>query len=329
MKLLRDGLMAGLSVASFAVSSPQAMAATLSAANPDGTPRLVTELNFDTASSSATTALASTAERLSNLGLPGWTFSTLRGGSVGLASTVSPTLTGVNVNALEGSYPLPGAGGQFILANYNISSLQTEDIYIEFWAKMPGAKGGCKFLKIFGDRPTPNNFANMTFFTNYNGGDYGSIYQVIFGDGSILPNDGQHGINLDGSKPQGIGRSYGTANVLTPQMSAFTSGDWGTDWHHFRVHVKFNSGTTSQNEVADGEIYLEIDGKVYVDATGLYNRNPANGPIHTVELFGWAQQDPEPFQVWYDDIRISTGGFLSQPLPDPPANVAASLPGSG
>jgi hypothetical protein len=206
---------------------------------------------------------------------------------------VSPTLAGVSVNALEGSYPLPGAGGQFILANYNISSLQTEDIYIEFWAKMPGAKGGCKFLKIFGNRPTSNNFANMTFFTNYNGGDYGSIYQVIFGDGSILPNDGQHGINLDGSKPQGIGRSYGTANVLTPQMSAFTSGDWGTDWHHFRVHVKFNSGTTSQNEVADGEIYLEIDGKVYVDATGLYNRNPANGPIHTVELFGWAQQDPE------------------------------------
>ena len=63
------------------------------------------------------------------------------------------------MNALEGSYPVPGAGGQFIVANYNLASLQTEDIYIEFWAKMPGAKGGCKFVKIFGDRPTSNNFA--------------------------------------------------------------------------------------------------------------------------------------------------------------------------
>jgi hypothetical protein len=215
------------------------------------------------------------------------------------------------------------------VASYNLASLQTEDIYIEFWAKMPGAKEGCKFLKIFGDRPTANNVANMTFFTNYNGGDYGSIYQIIFGDGSGLPNDGQHGIYLNGSNPQSIGRSYGKATVLTPQMSAFTSADWGTQWHHFRVHVKFNSGTTSQNEVPDGEIYLEIDGKIYVDATDLFNRNPANGPIHNVELFGWAQQDPQPFQVWYDDVRISTGGFLSQPLPDPPANVAASTPGGG
>lgn len=329
MKLLRSGVIAGLSVASLAVSSPQGIAATLSAANPDGTPQLLTELNFDTAPSSGTSPLASTAVALSSLGFPGWNFSTLKGGSVGLEPTVSPALNGVSVNALEGSYPVPGAGGQFIIASYNLASLQTEDIYIEFWAKMPGAKEGCKFLKIFGDRPTTNNFADVTVATNYSGGDYGSIYQVGFGDGSVLPNDGEHAINLDGSKPQAIGRSYGTAHVLTPQMSAFRSTDWGTQWHHFRVHVKFNSGTTSQTEVPDGEIYLEIDGKVYADATGLYNRNPANGPIHNVEFFGWAQQDPQPFQLWYDDIRISTGGFLSQPLPDPPANVAASLPGSG
>ena len=328
MKLLRGGLMAGLSVASLAVSSPQGMAATLSAANPDGTPQLLTELNFDTAPSGAS-SLASTALGLTNLGLPGWNFTTVRGGSIGLETTGSPTVSGVNVNALEGSYPVPGAGGQFVVASYNLESLQTEDIYIEFWAKMPGAKEGCKFLKIFGDRPTANNFADVTLATNYSGGDYGSVYQVGFGDGSVLPNDGQHGINFDGSKPFSIGRSYGAATVRTPQMSAFTSADWGTQWHHFRVHVKFNSGTTKQNEVADGAIYVEIDGKVYVDATGLYNRNPRNGPIHNVEVFGWAQQDPEPFQLWYDDIRISTGGFLSQPLPDPPANVAASLPGSG
>ena len=71
----------------------------------------------------------------------------------------------------------------------------------------------------------------------------------------------------------------------------------------------------------DGEYYLEVDGKVYVNATGLYNRNPANGPIKRIAFFGWAQTETQPFQLWYDDIRISTGGFASQPSPMPPTSV--------
>ncbi|HEV2268350.1 MAG TPA: hypothetical protein VGR92_02730 [Steroidobacteraceae bacterium] len=313
MKILP--LIAGLSVASLALSSPQARAA--SAAEPDGPPQLLTEII-----SSGTDTPASA---LSSIIRPGWSFVTHKGGSVGLEETTSPSSAGATVKALKGSYPIAGAGAQFVMANYNIFSLQTEDIYIEFWAKMPGAKGGCKFVKIFGDHPIgTNSFADVTIGTNYTGGDYGSIYQIGFGDGSILANDGQHGIRLDGTSPQGIGRSYGKATVSTPQMRSFSSTDWGTSWHHFRIHVKFNSGTTAQNEVANGEVYLEIDGRVYVDATGLYNRNPANGPIHTIQFFGWAQQDPQAFQLWYDDIRISTGGFSSQTLPDPPVNVGAT-----
>ncbi len=324
MKFLRDGLIAGLSVASLAVSPSEGFAATASAVNADGTPQLLTELKFDT---SATSSLVSSALSHSGLSLPGWTFSTLRGGSIGLESTASPTVTGTNVNALEGSYPVAGPGGQFVIANYNVASLKTEDIYIEFWAKMPGAKEGCKFIKVFGDRS--NGYANTTISTNYTGGDYGAIDQITFGDGTGIINDSQHAINLNGQNPQWVGRSYGTASVQTPQMSTFSSQDWGTAWHHFRIHEKFNSGTTAQNAVPDGEYYLEIDGKVYVDATGLYNRNPVNGPIAIVEFFGWAQKDPQAFQLWYDDIRISTGGFVSTPLPDPPANVAASVPGAG
>ena len=326
MKFLRGGLMAGLSIASLAVSSPKAVAASPSAANADGTPQLLTELKLDTAVSAGASALSSAAPALSSVSLPGWTFSTLKGGSIGLEATPSPILSGVTVNALEGSYPVPGSGGQFILANYSVDSLQTEDIYIEFWAKMPGAKGGCKFVKVFGERD--NGYANTTISTNYTGGDYGAIDQITFGDGSGTTNDSQHAINLNGGYPQWIGRSYGKASVSTPQMSAFSSQDWGSGWHHFRIHEKFSSGTTLQNAVPDGEYYLEIDGKVYVDATGLYNRNPANGPIKTIEFFGWAQKDPQAFQLWYDDIRISTGGFLSEAMPDPPGNVGATLQGS-
>ena len=311
MNFLRGALTAGLSLVLFLASSSAALASTTpSAGAPDGTPHLLTELQFSSASSSIPS-------------VSGWTIGAQHGGSVSVVQTPGPH--GTTVDALEGSYPDPAltSGSNFVWANYSVSNLNTEDVYIEFWAKMPGAKEGFKFVKIFGQRLTPDNYANTTFETNYTGGDYGSIGQAEFGDGTSLTNDSGNAINFDGAYPQWIGRSYGTAVVQTPQMSAFSSTDWGTGWHHFLIHVKFNSGTTAQNEVPNGEVYLAIDGKVYVDATGLYNRNPANAPIDFIGFFGWAQKDPQPFQVYYYDIRISTGGFMSQTLPEPPANVAA------
>lgn len=162
----------------------------------------------------------------------------------------------------------------------------------------------------------------MTFLADYNE-QLGAIHQVLFGDGKAPANDGQNAINFDGSYPKWIGRSYGTLPVQTPQMRGFSAADWGTGSHHFRVHVKFNSGTTLQNEVPDGEIYLKIDGKAFVNATGLYNCNPANAPIDRVELFGWAQSETQPFQVWLSGVRISTGGFVTSPIPMPPKSVTA------
>lgn len=96
-----------------------------------------------------------------------------------------------------------------------------------------------------------------------------------------------------------------------------------------RIHIKFNSGTTQQNEVPNEEYYVEIDGNVYVDATGLYNRNPANGPIDYVESLGWAQKNPQPFKLWYEDIRISTGGFMSTTTAAPDGGGGASDAGGG
>jgi hypothetical protein len=331
MKYLRGGPIAGLSVAALLMSSmPLAQAATVSAGDADGTPQLLTELQFNSTTATVSTigrtsTTAATQALLPNsaVGVPGWAIGAQNGGSVSVQATTGPA--GTPVDALEGSYPAAGAGnggGQYGWADYSVAALQTEDIYIEFWAKMPAAKGGFKFLKVFGDRSTSTGHADLTFAADYTGVDNGAIMQAMFGDGTSLVNDGQNAIKLDGSHPNLIGRSLGTAVVKTPQMSSFSSADWGTGWHHFLVHVKFNSGTTAQNEAPNGEFFLELDGKVYVDATGLYNRNPANGPINEIELLGWAQNDPQPFQVWYDDLRISTGGFMSQGLPDPPANVA-------
>ena len=310
MKSLHGGLIAGVSLASVILGSTSALAATLpSAGAPDGTPQLLTDLQFSSASDTVPN-------------VPGWNIGAQHGGSVSVVATPGPT--GAIVDALEGSYPEPAltTGSSFVWANYSVANLNTEDVYIDFWAKMPGPKEGFKFVKIFGQRPPLLGYADTTFEANYTGGDYGAIYQVSFGDGTTLFNDTQNVINLDGENLAWMGRSYGTAVVQTPQMSPFSSADWGTGWHHFLIHVKFNSGTTAQNQIPNGEFFLEIDGKVYVNATGVYNRNPANAPIDFIQFFGWAQQDPQPFQVYYDDIRISTGGFVSQTLPAAPSNVA-------
>jgi len=190
---------------------------------------------------------------------------------------------------------------------------------------MPGAKQGLKFLKIFGIRDSVG-YANTTFGLDYTGadGDFGDMYQVSFGDGSVKANDTASVIFFNGDAPSWIGRSYGQAIVETPQKKRWSSDNWGVDWHHFKMHVKFNSGTTPQNEVADGAYYVEIDDKVYVKATGLFNRHYSNQSIDCVTFFDWAQNGTAPFEVWLDDIRITTGGFLPASAPKAPQLIQAN-----
>ncbi len=74
-------------------------------------------------------------------------------------------------------------------ASLNISSWQTNSIKVEFWAKMPKARHGVKFLKIFSGRNANNTnsgYANTTFGLDYTGGDNGGMYQVSFGDGTNI-----------------------------------------------------------------------------------------------------------------------------------------------
>ena len=255
----------------------------------------------------AVTAL--TNNQFTSLTAPGWAIGAQSGGSVSISKDTSLNFNGQST-AIVGSYPT-ATGDVYVWGAYDVSALQTRDIYVDFWAKMPKAKQGLKFLKIFGARGSDGSAANTTFGMNYTGGDNGSLYQVSFGDGATPFNDTQNTINLDGSNSNWIGRSYGKATVATPQNAPRGSANWGTSWHHFKMHVKFNSGTSSTNEVNDGEYYLEIDGKVYANATGIFNRHYSNGPIDRVEIFGWAQGGSTPFEIWYSNVIISTGGFTS------------------
>jgi len=255
----------------------------------------------------------------------GWS---LGGRGLSVGTTTPPPVTGDASYALEGQYPAVGPHGETsAYANFYLPSVDTEGIYIDFWAKMPGNVGGLKFCKIFGRRNDPVGNANTTVLLDYTRVDPGGLLAVYFGDGAAERNDTQNMIRLN-NVHSNLGADNTQAVILTPQDQYFSSSDWGSSWHHFLVHVRFNTNTspTAQDPNPNGEIYLEIDGKVYVDATDLANRyisatNGDNGPIHYVQFFGWAQNDSQPFTIWYDNIVISTGGFVSDPAPAPMTNV--------
>ena len=206
----------------------------------------------------------------------------------------------------EGNYAASpgGENGQIYLQSPDFED--RSEFYAEFSARMPGATGGCKFFKAHG-QDTSFNYANCTFGLE---ADTGLLDRISFGDGTNNENDTQNIIKLDGTQSSLIGRSFGSATVLTPQSSNWGDTDWGTGWHTFKFYVKFNSGTTSGNEVADGEFYLEIDGDVYVDATGLFNRHYSNLPIEYMTFFDYAQNNDDAFGVDIDDIVFSDNGFM-------------------
>ena len=260
-----------------------------------------------------------------SLSTGGWSFGSQAGGTVAISTNTALNYGG-DSGSVVGNYPA-STGNVYAWGDFSVASLNTEDIYIDFWAKMPAAKQGMKFLKIFGGTQG-SGYANTTFALDYTGYDFGAMYQVSFGDGSSTGNDTANVINFDGSSPSLIGRSYGKASVSTPQGARFASTMWGTTWHHFQMHVKFNSGTSAANETNDGAYYVAIDGKVYVNASGLFNRNPANAPIDHIELFGWSQNGSTPFQVWYDQVHITTGGFATSTSTSGTTTTASPLPPS-
>lgn len=204
--------------------------------------------------------------------------------------------------AYRADYPIP-SGGVYTYLNFNVGPLEVFDLYIQLRAKFI-APHSVKFVKVHGIEVGPN-YSNSTYGLTTGG----VMAQVSFGDGTDVANDTANVINLTGSNPSWVGRSYpGTAVIHTPQMSTFTGFADGA-WHDIKIHHKFNSGTTAEDEVADGAYYVEIDGDVYADATGLFNRHHASAAIEYVSFGDWAQDNDYAFTVFFDDIKISLGGF--------------------
>lgn len=291
-----------------------AVGATLFCANVHSV-EIITAINFDGIKKvDDMLLLANNTVEPCKIDIEGWSFGCQSGGSVVLIKEG-------NNGFISATYPV-ATGAMYVWGGYDISALNTREIYIQFRARLPEAKQGLKFLKIFGQRESGKGYANTTIALVSDPGNQGGITQVSFGDGSSVENDTQNVINLDGTYKSWVGRSYNKGAIIkTPQNANWSSKKWGDSWHTFKVRVKFNSGNTEADQQPDGAYFLSIDDVVYVDAKNLYNRHYLNKPIQRVSFFDWAQNGTSPFTVQLDDITISSEGFPDGPKPPPSAKM--------
>jgi hypothetical protein len=219
-----------------------------------------------------------------------WTSSGANGSSVLSVSSD----TEENYNGSAGSVlGAMAVGSDDIWLNRDISEFDLTAIKINFWARIPSvAKRGCKFLKIHGQNQEGPNYANVTFGNVYASGD---MTGYSYGDGTNIVNDTTDVIYLDGTYTE----QRATPNIIT-SSEAFS---WDDDWHEFEFYHKFNSGTTAENEEADGEVIIKIDTVTRLHANGFFNRHYSNLPINIVGLYGYYDSD-SVWELMYDNVEI-------------------------
>jgi hypothetical protein len=214
--------------------------------------------------------------------------------------------------AFKAAIPL-ATGNVYTLLEFFFAP-NTRDVYIEMRVKFSVGQW-LKFIKFFGinleGEEATYGYSNATYGVL----ESGELPYISFGDGANtnqypLLNDVGQQVRLDSTYPQYVGRSYPSpAIVSTPQSASFSFDDG--EFHTIKIHQKFNSGTTAENEVADGVSYLEIDGLVYSNTRNLFNRHYMNKSLDRVSFLGYAQNGTVPFDVFIELIKISTGGFVS------------------
>jgi len=193
---------------------------------------------------------------------------------------------------------------------FDFAPLAQTHVYVQFDARQPSAsKGGCKFLKFFSGK-TGSNYSSFTLTMDYSSNPFGALTAIYFGDGTDEGNDGQNAASLTAGASF-LGSRNAGAVISNPQGSAgWPQSNWGTSWHNFKIHVKYNSGTSALNEVADGEFYVEIDGLIYLHVTNIFNRHYSNQPFDRIEFGGYKPVLPFAFELDYDNIKISRDGFV-------------------
>lgn len=199
-----------------------------------------------------------------------------------------------------------GADGVYAETSIDVSSLGIREFFLQFSARYPSTIWGSKYCKAHGIVSSAGNHSNCTLGQN----NFGDLNYIGFGDGTITGNDVNQSIYMDA--PPNLGRNVGIANFIVPPQGTFTTADFGSEWHNFRVHAKFNDGTSAFDsglpgaELPNGEFFLEVDGRVICHVTGIYNRHYSNSPLERIVLGDYTQGGPA-FELDVKDIKISTG----------------------
>jgi len=212
---------------------------------------------------------------------------------------------------LHAAYDADLEGDNYIYGGCDLGLDGVRQLYIQCYARMADVKHGLKFIKLFGLKPESTNYANATFAFDYTGIEFGCMYAVSFGDGTTEENDTQNVLFFDGTNPEYIGRSFGTAVLSTPQNAIWSADNWGTTKHKFQIMFRHNTGTTAEDELPNGAFEVRIDDVLYAKAENIFTRHPTNGYFQSVGLFGATQNNPEAFTFdIFEGLTISTDGWV-------------------
>jgi hypothetical protein len=191
-----------------------------------------------------------------------------------------------------------------------------QEFYIKFNFKMDCGTGTCaggaKFLKIFGEAGS-NSYANTT--TAF---DYGTSSPVFTG-----LSYGSAGDQRDTASVlwYGGGKTIQSGGI-SPTITANTTGNINPkdgNWHTWEFHMKYNDD--GQN---NGIYEVWYDGTQVLGATGVNNRS-INSPkyVRAIQLGGWNQNyGGKPYNIYYDNVVISTTRVTSGTLPTPQVNLS-------
>lgn len=211
-------------------------------------------------------------------------------------SKVSPTS---NISMVDGqgvggsravmiTYDRPGTGPYWF--GVNVGKFNRNAIFVRFYFRVDDPSGGSKFLKLFGKKDEPVGCANTTLMINYFHSD---LYEISYGNGSGTANDTQTVIRYAGA--------HSDSDVQVPVAEGpFDPRDG--QWHCYEFYMKYND-----DNLRNGEYKVWIDGKLYVHATNVKNRNIKNSnEFASVQLANYCNNNwAHTWHLWYDNVVIA------------------------
>lgn len=202
----------------------------------------------------------------------------------------------------------------------------TGQLYSKFKFKIgSGATGGMKFFKIFGTVIPDANYANWTW--NFGDGSTGNaappfLTILCYGNGTDtgVSNDTNTCIRSQGWY---TGNTAGVPMTIAAYNGFFTPA--ANTWYTVETYNKY-----STNGNSDGEMWIKVNGTMYLHITNCVNRSSTNSRTIDHVAFGDYAFSNTSMSLWFDDIELSDSPISSTSASTPTAptgiKVASTTP---